>query len=180
MFFAFCAAPSFSLPRKKQRGPEGGQTSTWGLPFNVYPSLSPKVKSPLGTRAAQTPLDSPRTHNAGSVQSCLPHMGLAGAYRSSMIPLLVGATLPCTASRRCRYYALVWTQDTVSKPPSRGRWLREALPNEDGGSMYAKAAPRIGMQPSILLCNTTQLFRPRHEGAEVVVRKRRNTHAIGL
>ena len=33
------------------------------------------------------------------------------------------------------------------KPPSRGRWLREAFPNEDGGSLYAKAAPRIGMQP---------------------------------
>ena len=159
-----CSSP-FALPllsRSRERSKEGQRG-----PHNFNLSIRP-------------PLDSPRTHNAGSVQSCLPHMGLAGAYRSSMIPLLVGAPLPCTASRRCRYYALVWSQDTVSKPPSRGRWLREALPNEDGGSLYAKAAPRIGMQPSILLCNTTQLFRPRHEGAEVVVRKRRNTHAIGL
>ena len=47
----------------------------------------------------------PRTHMVAFAQCCIPHKGLAGAYRGSMITLLVGAPLPCTASRRCRNYA---------------------------------------------------------------------------
>ena len=52
-----------------------------------------------------TPSGLPLTHNVVIARSGLSHMGLAGAYRCSMISLLVGAALPCTASRRCRDYA---------------------------------------------------------------------------
>ena len=59
----------------------GCQNSPHRLPFNVYPSLSPKAKSPLGTRAAQTPLDSPCPHIIVFDWNGLPIMGLAGAFR---------------------------------------------------------------------------------------------------
>ena len=60
------------------------------------------------------PLDSPRPHIVVLARNRPPHIGLAGACRYLTFSLFVGAPLPCTASRRGRYYpflcscAFVW------------------------------------------------------------------------
>ena len=65
------------LSRSRERSKEGQrgcQTSAWGLPFNVYLPLSPKAKSPLGTRATQTPSGLPPSPQCSLCpKSSFPH-----------------------------------------------------------------------------------------------------------
>ena len=134
------------------------------MPMDVCLTFTPHFRlrrSPhRGRVMRKRPLDSPPPHIVVLSRSRPPHIGLAGACRYLTFPLLVGAPLPCTASRRGRYYpflcscAFVWLKRmwrTSGKATRRKKHLSHqhqstVLPSPSGRRTASKGEDAATLQ----------------------------------